>query len=139
MADRTPTYSEPRDLGTARCALEECSNLISSRRKNTKYCCEAHRQEAYRRRVKAAARANGLPANLSLKTVQATGSTGKRSGDAPKRRKSGQSVRISYRKALDHLDEVLTSWGHPAPRTTARQVLHPLLTERQKETLRDAA
>lgn len=121
-------------MGEARkCALERCPNLIGHRRSNTKYCCEAHRQEAYRQRVREAAKANGLPANLSLKSVQATAPTGKRSGDAPRRRKSGQSVRISYRKAVDAVADHLSSYE------TAHEVLDPLLTERQKEGLRDAA
>lgn len=137
--------SQPRT-----CALEPgpngepgCLNPISSRRKNTKFCCEAHRQEAYRRRVRAAATAAGLPANLSLKTVEQSTPTENRSGDARSRRKSGQSVRISYRKAVEavgqHLALVQDLQPGQSGNDAAREILDPLLTERQKEALRDAA
>lgn len=49
-----------------------------------RYVNERHRQRAYRRRVKAAAEARGLPGSLSLQSVEATGRAGRRNGDAEK-------------------------------------------------------
>ena len=110
-----------------------CRQSVAGRRQSTIYVDAAHRQRHYRNRVKTAATAAGLPAVLTLKTVQGSTPTKKRHGDAPRARKSGQSIRISYRKAVDAVAEHLSSYE------TAHEVLDPLLTDRQKEALRHAA
>jgi hypothetical protein len=45
-------------------------------------------------------------------------------------------LRIPYGKLLDHLEHWLESVDHPTPRTQARQLLHPMLTDRQRKALR---
>jgi hypothetical protein len=126
---------EERELIDARMCVCNCGKSVAHRGVKTLYL-ENHRQNRHKRKVKAAATAAGLPANLSLETVSASSPTGVRSGDAPKprqARKSGTSIRVSYRKAV----EVLAERHGP---DEARRLLEPLLTDRQRRTLkRDAA
>lgn len=123
------------------CALPSCQESIAHRSASTRYCSERHRQTAYRARVKAAATAAGLPPNLSLSSVQQSTPTNHRNGDAQKprkgtKRRSGKSIRISYRKALDALEDNYISLGVDAPRHRAMAVLRPLLTDRHRQELR---
>lgn len=126
---------------TRTCALPGCNHSIAHRSARTKYCDDRHRQAHYRARVKAAATAAGLPPNLSLTAVQQSTPTNHRNGDAQKprkgtKRRSGKSIRISYRKALDALEDNYISLGVDAPRHRAMAVLRPLLTDRQRQELR---
>jgi hypothetical protein len=120
-----------------------CGQSVAHRRENTIYVDPAHRQRHYRSRVKAAATAAGLPAVLSLQAVEQSTPTNKRHGDAPRRRKSGQSIRISYRKTVDVVAGQLDAQAPTCPPGRNRAIvegwLSLLLTDRQKEILRNAA
>lgn len=127
---------------TRTCALPGCNHSIAHRSARTKYCDDRHRQAHYRARVKAAATAAGLPPNLSLTAVQQSTPTNHRNGDAQKprkgtKRRSGKSIRISYRKALDSMAAYLErdQLVHN-PRAEAEAALSPLLTDRQRQELR---
>jgi hypothetical protein len=76
-----------------------CGASLAGRRVTVRYVSEQHRQRAYRRRLREAAKAAGLPVTLSLRTVQASNPTRNRSGDGPsagtaqqRRRREGVSV-----------------------------------------------
>jgi hypothetical protein len=108
-----------------------CGKWLGRRSKNTIYFSHACSQRRYRRRLNAAAKAAGLPEHLNLQTVPTP--TTKRHGDGQKRRqqaqrRSGTSIRISYRKALAAIAGELGE-------TQARRLLDPLLTDRQRKEL----
>lgn len=115
------------DAGMCICGCSEQASPSSV------YANEKHRKRRYRAKVKAAATAAGLPANLSLESVEASTPTKARTGDAPaarKRRKSGPSIRVSYRKAVEAVAAEIGDTDR------AHEMLMPLLTDRQKEALR---
>lgn len=123
--------SEPR-----LCACD-CGQPLDGRRGNTRYVDARHRQRAYRKRLDAEARARGLSANLSLRTVRATRATRTRNGDARKRARKPEK-RLSYRKACDALAAHLQAEYFMDPAVAAlkaRMVLSealPRATERQR-------
>lgn len=100
---------------------------------------ERCRQRAYRNKVKTEAERAGLPAHLNL---QVATSAQARNGDAQTSARSRQTrrrapdLRIPYGRLLERLEEFLEQCTDcPAPHTTARQLLHPLLTDRQRAHL----
>jgi hypothetical protein len=112
-------------------------------RAGRRYVDQRHRQRAYRDRVRAAMQARGLPAALSLRAAQTGDPSTLRSGDAPRRRGARQArrltpgqVRLSYPKTLDVLITEFKRVNMNDPERRARQVLDPLLTDRQREALR---
>lgn len=68
-----------------RCACG-CGEQLHGGGERVLYVDPRHRQRAYRRRLEALAKAAGIPARLSLETVQAARSTTARNADAQKRR-----------------------------------------------------
>lgn len=87
-----------------------CGQPLTGRRANVKYVKRSHGQRAYRQRVERAATASGLPARLSLTTVQTPSGTTNRNGDG-RRAVSGRSGRqISYRKAVNEMARVLVAY-----------------------------
>ena len=116
-----------------------CGTWIGHRRRTTRFVNEKHKKRYHRRRLQHAARAAGLPANLSFQAIeqaQAGKSTGKRPGDAPRRRKP--DLRVSYRKALAAVADGLRQVGIPEGQehNAARLMLEPLLSDRQRKSLR---
>lgn len=136
MTDLSQYTPLERDwISQRRCACG-CGASVAGRRDGTLYVDRSHGQRRYRRHLQQTAAAAGLSPSLTLKTIQATNSPGRRNGDAPKPRKarqSGTSIRISYRKAVKAVGEAV------GDRERAQEMLMPLLTDRQKEVLRDAA
>lgn len=59
-----------------------CGQRLENRHARVKYVDERHRQRAYRSEVRRRAEAAGLPASLSLKTVEVADGSGVRNGDA---------------------------------------------------------
>jgi hypothetical protein len=120
-----------------------CGEPLLGRRRGTIYINRTHGQRAYRRRVQAAMTARGLPASLSLRTANTTNPPESRNGDRrasrearqPRRLTPGQ-VRLSYPRALDMLVAEFKRVNMNDPERRARQVLDPLLTDRQREALR---
>jgi hypothetical protein len=118
-----------------------CGASIEHRNAKTKYIDRSHSQRAYRRKVKAAAKAAGLPSNLSLETVQASSPMGVRSGDAPtprKRRKTkprpGVSIYLPTLDAALDLEAVAADLAEvsPQPGTLAlRDALKTALDRRR--------
>jgi RNA 3'-terminal phosphate cyclase len=82
-----------------------CKGSVAHRGIRTLYL-EGHRQRRHKRKVKAAARAAGLPDRLSLQTVLAASPTAGRSGDAP------APVRRRQRKPRPGVQVYLPSVGH---------------------------
>jgi hypothetical protein len=129
--------------GAKTCACG-CGELLVGRRANTRYVNARHRQRAYRRRVQAAMSAHGLPVSLSLQVAQTTSPPTNRNGDArsglsarQRRRPTPGQVRLSYPKAYALLTDVLRRINVPDPDARARRELDAVLTDRQREALRD--
>jgi hypothetical protein len=68
-----------------------CGQSVVGRSAKTLYVDHRHSQRRYRRKLKTAARAAGLPANLSLQTVETASTTNPHHGDAPKPRPRRQA------------------------------------------------
>lgn len=101
----------------------------------------AHRQRAYRRRVKAEMERAGLPASPSLRAAGVTRGTTRRNGDAPEPRngalRSRSGLQVSYRKAVEALAEHFISRGEPYPYVLARNIVKSTLSPRQQEILNE--
>lgn len=133
MIDRSKYTEHELGLIDARMCACDCGGSVAHRSKRTLYL-EGHRQRRNKAKVKRAALAAGLPPSLSLASAQAATGTRDRSGDARNasaapRKRSGQSIRISWRKAVDVVGEALGDEG------AARDLLAPLLTDRQRSAL----
>jgi hypothetical protein len=99
-------------MSQRKCACN-CGADLAGRSERTLYANERCRQRAYRRRVKRAAAAAGLPASLSLENVETAKGTRDRNGDAhtarrPRqtRRREGVSV---YLKTPAHLAALIAA------------------------------
>lgn len=77
-----------------RCACG-CGEQLHGGGERVLYVDPRHRQRAYRRRLEAEAKAAGIPARLSLETVQAARSTTARNADAQTRRAAPRRRRPS--------------------------------------------
>jgi hypothetical protein len=86
------------------CECGECDKLVSTGGNGRQRFFPGHRQRAYRKRVKTAMEARGLPASPSLRVARAPGPTGERNGDA-KATRSG--LQVSYRKAVEAVAWIL--------------------------------
>jgi hypothetical protein len=99
----------------------------------------AHRQRAYRRRVKAEMERAGLPASPSLRAAGVTRGTTARNGDGENvgngalRSRSG--LQVSYRKAVEVLAEHFISRGEVYPYVLARNIVKSTLSPRQRQIL----
>lgn len=91
-----------------------CGQSLEGLRSNARYASDACRSRAWK------ARAGYVDPR-----------TAKPRRNVSKPRKP--SIRISYRKALEQLEDYLISIGHDAPYTQARALLRPLLTPAQRE------
>jgi hypothetical protein len=116
----------------------------------------AHRQRAYRRRVKAEMERAGLPASPSLRAAGVSRGTTARNGDAPAvrngalRPRSRSGLQVSYRKAVEaacraivawHNGQALsggdhTTWDHIAQEIAEEQV-RASLSPRQQQILNE--
>lgn len=134
--DGTESQPEPiiRD-GLCACGCDEEVGV------GMKYKNGAHRQRAYRRRVKAEMERVGLPPLPSLRAAGVSRPTNGRNGDAPVARKGAQRSRsglqVSYHKAVEHVaDSLEVVIG---PRATAVRVaehtLAKALSPRQRARL----
>lgn len=119
------------------CACD-CGQPLDGRRGNTRYVDPRHRQRAYRKRLAIEAEANGLSANLSLRSVRASTRTRKRHRDAG-RASRAPDLRVSYDKAARHVATVLAAHplyvGEPLARRLAEEGLRAALTPRQRAAL----
>jgi hypothetical protein len=107
---------------------------------NAMYLSGAHAQRAYRKRVKAEAKAAGLEVAPSLRAVRAMGSPRGHNGDpqtgANGRRRARSGLQVSYRKAVEAAADVLvtfgvSSWAAPvAAENAMRTALSPAQRER---------
>jgi hypothetical protein len=110
------------DDGVRRCACP-CKKPLTGRSERTRYWSPRCRQRVYRARLAKAAEAVGVPARLSLESLQATTGTGKRHGDAQRRarRRNGASIYLKRPElldvavdALDHTRDALERVNDPA-------------------------
>jgi hypothetical protein len=132
-----------REIPAAAIPLCACGCKRPAQRGSKYHDYERCRQRAYRGRVKAAAAAAGLPASISMETVEAATHPTPRNGDARARRNRPQKrrqtdLRISYRKAIDAVTEQLELDAHLTrahARERAQDALRPCLPPR----LQDAA
>lgn len=100
----------------------------------------AHRQRAYRRRVKAEMERAGLPASPSLRAAGVSRGTTARNGDGERAASGAQTrsgLQVSYRKTLLALEDHLTSRGELYPQILARNILKECLSPRQREILNE--
>lgn len=127
-----------------------CGRSLSGRHRRVESWDERCRQRVYRRKLKGAAEAVGLPASFSLKTLESATSTADRRGDGhaspgkPRRpcaKPRKPSLRISYRKAVVEVAEGLLRRGAIDPPTeaaafaVAHSFLRPVLSDRQRAAL----
>ncbi len=95
------------------------------------------RQAAYRARVKARAEAAGVPALVSLRTLDSTVPSRERNGDAeivrngPKR----SGLQLAYRRTYIALVDHFISRGELYPEVLARKILAVGLSARQRALL----
>lgn len=127
-----------------RCACE-CGTPLGGHAAHVKYVDQRHRQRAHRADLKARAAALGVAPSLSVKTLDSATTQTNRRSDAqtgarkPTRPRKPQ-LRISYRKAVDAVEQAVADgvFEYSRIRSTRDQVeavLGGLLTDRQRAAL----
>jgi hypothetical protein len=114
-----------------------CGEAVNGR----KFVSGAHRQRAYRARVKAEMERVGLPASPSLRAAGMSRPTPPRNGDAenagkqPQRGRSG--MQVSFPKAVAILEDFFDDSGYAYTHRLAVKLLAAALSDRQREQLRE--